>query len=315
MDMKKYFIVSGLTAALCSCAACGPPPAKRNFNETEYSRESEESSLQDTISSEQEYAEVFPEESFATEEELQMLKAMMEEIDFTDIQDFPVDPQLYGPETDRVYKEAFYKALTEQTSVKSYRDRGANKDGRQTYYRELVRGHELAMMNDSEFLDVLKNLGYHYLDWEGDGLPELVVHLDGFTVLKYEAEEDAVYVLERRDAKSDFLGSSQWAEYDSGGAGHWVYDYDSMDREGNKTYFGAMIDLARSGEPFDYWGFMSINGVDRINIKVTKEYWEEMTKDFLHIVRYADQYAPPYMTFEEIFGTSYGQGVREEPTD
>ena len=48
MDMKKYFIVSGLTAALCSCAACGPPPAKRNFNETEYSRESEESSLQDT---------------------------------------------------------------------------------------------------------------------------------------------------------------------------------------------------------------------------------------------------------------------------
>ena len=232
----------------------------------------------------------------------------MEEIDFTDIQDFPVDPQLYGPETDRVYKEAFYKALTEQTPVKRYRDRGANKDGRQTYYRELVRGHELAMMNDSEFLDVLKNLGYHYLDWEGDGLPELVVHLDGFTVLKYEAEEDAVYVLERRDAKSDFLGSSQWAEYDSGGAGHWVYDYDSMDREGNRTYFWAMVDLARSGEPFDYLGFMSINGVDRINIKVTKEYWEEMTKDFLHIVRYADQYAPPYMTFEEIFGTSYEQG-------
>lgn len=83
--MKKYFIVSGLTAALCFCAACGSPPAKRNFNETEYSRESEESSLQDTISSGQEYAEVFPEESFATEEELQTLKAMMEEIDFTDI--------------------------------------------------------------------------------------------------------------------------------------------------------------------------------------------------------------------------------------
>lgn len=245
----------------------------------------------------QHYENVFPDEKIASEEVIQEIKNRIAAIDFT-VQEFPINKEIYDSETDIIYKQTFFKAITNQVPL-----RDINNPKSETYYKQALRGEDLSQMSDEEFLEILKKCRYHYIEFDGDGLPELVIHLDGFAVLKYEPKESEVYLLGKYSTKSELLGSSQICYFDPTGANRQYYSYWSKDLEGNENNFSFDIESTLRNDEWCYdYCLISIDEFEQVN--VGKDNWDVITKDFLEFVAQSDEIALPYSTFTEIFGTT-----------
>lgn len=242
------------------------------------------------------YEYVFPDVEIASEVIIQEIKNRIAAIDFT-IQEFPINQELYDLESDKVYKQALFKAITNQIPLKEF-----DYPEKETYYKQLLRGEDLSKMSDEDFLEILKKCNYHYIDYDGDGLPELVIHCDGFAVLKYMPNEEQVYLLGKYGSKSKLLGSLQRYTYDPTGANRRYYDYWSKDKNGKETSFNFIITSTIHNDEWCYdYCLVSIDEFEQVN--VGKDNWDEITKDFLELVAHSDELALPYSTFTEIFGT------------
>lgn len=242
------------------------------------------------------YEYVFPDEKIASAEVIQEIKDRIASINFT-IQEFPINKELYDSESDIAYKQAFFEAITNQVPLTDI-----NYPDSETYYKQLLRGEDLPQMSVEGFLEILKKCKYHYIDFDGDGLPELVIHLDGPAILKYVPEESQVYLLGKYSTKSGLLGSSQMYFYDPTGANRQYYSYWAMDMEGNENSFSFDQESTLRNDKWCYdYCLISIDEFEQVN--VGKENWDEITKDFLEIVAQSDELALPYSTFTEIFGT------------
>ncbi len=212
------------------------------------------------------------------------------------IRESPVDTERYDIRTDRIYKEAFLKAITGQAPIR-YRE------GTVTY-RELLPDGE--GMEDEAFLKAVRQSDFFYQDYDDDGLPELIIDTEGPCVLKYHPEEDEVELYQQKEPGWRLLGAGQmYADLSGPADGYYVYLYHYESVGG------------RSGSPASYhW-----NSEDGYTCQVTIDGQEYTVTGEDAVTRLRQAYvrmikdAPHPMTFAALFGDGGEQGYLpgEEP--
>lgn len=109
------------------------------------------------------------------------------QLDFT-AKTYAVDTEKCDAATDRAYKDAYYQALIGGQRVRTA------KEG-DVYLKEFFAYQGHLEMEDETFLNnLIENAKFYYMDFDGDGLPELVMDIigDGLHILKYLPDEDVV---------------------------------------------------------------------------------------------------------------------------
>lgn len=109
------------------------------------------------------------------------------QLDFT-AKTYAVDTEKCDAATDRAYKDAYYRALIGGQRVRTA------KEG-DVYLKEFFAYQGDLEMEDETFLNnLIENAKFYYMDFDGDGLPELVMDIigDGLHILKYLPDEDVV---------------------------------------------------------------------------------------------------------------------------
>ncbi len=211
------------------------------------------------------------------------------DIDFT-IRESPVDTARYDAQTDRIYKEALLKAITGQSPIR-YRYR----EGTVTY-RELLPDGE--GMGEEAFLKAVRQSEFFYQDYDGDGLPELIIDTEGPCVLKYHPKEDQVELYQKKAPGWHLLGAEQMVAGFFGRTGYCRNEF--------RHYESA-------GERFS-WQLHTWNGETEHICKVTvdgrvytvedEELQSRLCEDYLRVI----QDVPHPMSFATLFGEDGGQG-------
>ena len=295
--MSKSFYIAGICAMVLIFNGCGyggsgvagteaadtnPADTKQAVSEEAVS---EEAALGETgIVSDS--ADETREEALR-EEALRQVEAM----DFT-IRESPVDRERYDLETDRVYKEAFLKAVTNQIPIH-------RRDGEEpVFYRDLLS--EAGTLPEDQFLWVVRGSDYYYQDFDGDGLPELTVDTEGPCVLKYHPEEDRVELYTRKEEGWHLLGKGQmyaeFAETDEE-ADISLYCYEA----GEEKFCLKQIvywHWRRGQEPY----LVSLG--EHTDIAVEEETARKLLGDYFA----AAEQTPHPMTFSVLFGDGENQG-------
>lgn len=224
-----------------------------------------------------------------------LIKAASDQIRAIDfhVRQFPIDTSLYDSTADRIYKEAFYKAVTNQKPVlcRAYR----SLDYEETTYQSILRSDDLS---DQEFLrqELKQSSDYYYTDYDGDGLPELIVRNLGLYGLKYDPEQDQVYLfLSIYSSYSYFMGAGQTFWHNPCLASKDIYSYDSEDRNGNRTGAGFEIIWSRDGSDLRKSYYISTE--DYTDVEVSRSLWEEL----FSLLWNAYQDAPEPESYEEFF--------------
>lgn len=217
----------------------------------------------------------------------------MEDIDFV-ARGFYVSDS-YDAEMDQLFKNAFFLTISNQVPLQ-YGVDGA------IYYRDLLRG--VAQLSDQEFIEQdMKASDYFYLDFDGDGFPELIIQRsDGLYILKYIYEEERVIVYKTFIEGTKLLGTGQVYYYNPTSANRIVYGYTSINQAGNTdTEFTLEIykenESENKEERIQY--MISMDGYERINLSV--EDWDRLTRDYFAIL----SQAPKPISFEAIFGERF----------
>lgn len=208
------------------------------------------------------------------------------------IRESPVDTDRYDVRTDRIYKDAFLKAITGQTSIR-HRD----KEG-MVSYRELLPDGE--GMGAEEFLRAVRKSDYFYQDFDGDGLPELIVDTEGPCVLKYYPEEDQVELYHQKEPGWRLLGAGQmYADLSEpvDGSYMYLYHYESVGGGAGcqAFYYWSRARICRvtiDGQEYEY------PVTDEETASQLKQAYIRMIKD-----------APCPMSFAALFGNGEEQGV------
>lgn len=210
----------------------------------------------------------------------------VENIDFTR-KEFPINTALYNTETDLIYKEAFFKAITNKVPIML--------DSKEVFFKEIFAD---TAWEDADFLEVMiKRAGkYHYIDYDGDGLPELTIQVSGTAILKYVPDEDKVYLLEGRDSVTNVLGSGQTYFTNLNELEGAYYEYRSKDEAGNIVHVSFTISWELIGEEWEYHYYVSMDEFQDVEISEAK--WYKITKNFFD----ARDNALPTQSFEEVFG-------------
>ena len=226
------------------------------------------------------------------------------EIDFQ-VRQYPVAESFYGSETDRAYRKAFYEAVTNQRPVlvRAYR----SLDYEEVSYRDRLRS---VYASDEEFIqqELKQSAGYYYTDYDGDGWPELIVRDTGLYGLKYDPEQDEVYLfLETNSSYSYFMGDGQIYWYNPCLAGKEIFSYEAEDRNGNQVYAGfeTVSDWNEDTEDWDEYYYISVDGFYHVEVK------EALWKELLGRLKEAYSKTPAPVTFGEFFDGFYPRGGGE----
>lgn len=221
----------------------------------------------------------------------------IEGIDFR-IREYPIGESLYDLQTDCQYKEAFRKAVTNQTPVWCP-DRGEAR-----FYQELLS--EAGNLDDETFQREIRQSDYFYQDYDGDGLPELIINTEGPCVLKYDPDSNQVELYQQKEPGWYLLGCGQMYYRRQGWEGdfyHYLYGYESVDSGGviQRVMFREI--LYRSPAGWDEQYLVSANEYQ--NIAVSREEMIELREG------YWDSYekAPHPMSFFALFEKE-GQGYQ-----
>ncbi len=208
------------------------------------------------------------------------------DIDFT-VRAYPVDTERYDAHTDRIYKEAFLKVIIDQAPIR-YR----HKEGTVTY-RELLPDGE--GMGDEVFLKAVRRLDFFYQDYDGDGLPELIIDTEGPCVLKYHPEEDQVELYQQKEQGWHLLGAGQMYA-DLSGLVDIDHHYESVDKgPGCQAFY---YQSKRDG----YACQVTIDG--QAYAVADKGTAEQMDQAYLRMIKDV----PHPMSFAALFGNGEDQG-------
>ena len=168
-------------------------------------------------------------------------------------------------------------------------------------------GAGAAQFSNDDYLEAMENrVQYWYLDFDGDGMPELVVYLKGVMykpiILKYKSEEQRVYVYVYGSNHWNFLCSGNLYYDDPTSAGINRYALSRYNIFGNEVItfefnIQIMEDCSRE-YTISYHNEEDMNNIIEASAIVSEEMWNELTKDFF----YAIDNVPPSMTFHEVFG-------------
>lgn len=229
-----------------------------------------------------------------------LIKAASDQIRAIDfhVRQFPINDSLYDAATDKIYREAFYKAVTNQKPVlcRAYRSLDYEEDT----YQNILRSEYLS---DQEFLrqELKQDSSYYYTDYDGDGLPELIVRNMGLYGLKYDPEQDQVYLfLSLYSSYGYFMGAGQIFWHNPCLASKDMYSYESEDRNGNRVFAGFKTvfhwdDDVGSSESY------YISTTDYSDVEVSQKLWEEL----FSLLQEARSETPEPETYEEFFKDFY----------
>lgn len=214
-------------------------------------------------------------------------------IDFT-IQESPVDMARYDEQTDQRYKEAFLKAVTNQIPIHFPNQKGTS------FYKDLVFGTE--EMEEDEFQDAVRQSDYFYQDFDGDGLPELIVNTKGTCVLKYYPRGNKVELYHQKGEGWNLLGKGQmYAEFTeyTENTTELLYYYEYLGQE-----FCLRDILTRMWDGWESTYRISLDGCPEIEVE------EEIALEIFEGYFQAAKNAPHPMTFTQLFGDGEHPGYQ-----
>ncbi len=208
----------------------------------------------------------------------------VKEFDFS-VSEYSVDTAVYNSQTDKLYKKAYFKMLTNKTPL------WIDDNGKAVYFKDFFRGEDLDNQNFLEY--ILKRAKYHYLDFEGDGLPELVIEADGLHIFKYSPDSKQIYLFYANHEKWHLLGSKKIYYYSATSANRKTYSYEEVNKDGRVVKSVDFEIYYEEGESDRY--FVSLD--ELVRIEIDRSTWDEITKDYFNSIN-----KPlPSITFEEIF--------------
>ncbi len=213
--------------------------------------------------------------------------------DFT-VREYPINPDFYGSRLEQEYKEAFYDVIANRVPVR-YEDDGA------VYFRDMLRG--VSGMSDGEFVEYVENEKdkYRFIDYDGDGFPELAMDLDidGVCIWKYLPEEKRAVLYYGLSEGSRLLGSNRIGSYVPSGAGLTRYRYVF---EGDAETKAVHINFEAQYYEEEVTYTVSVWGDDlEGSVSVDEKQWEELKEPFL----YAMNHPVSLVSFEEAFGGDF----------
>ena len=244
---------------------------------------------------------------YSSDKSVQKLCELIRDFDFT-AQEYPIDTEVYDAKTDRKYKEAFLAFIFDKTiySVESL------QYGDWTTFYYTLEGSMGLSSNEGYLEAMVKEAQYRYLDFDGDGMPELVVNRpkpetnpqrwgpreSQPLVLKYDPEKECVYI---------FLEGWQWLFRGSGELyyhkseiGVEAYRLRKYGLSGSCT--AEMIFHIYSDPPeayyISYYNEEDADNIINLSGYVSKETWSEITGNFFDAI----EHILPSMTFEDVFG-------------
>lgn len=144
------------------------------------------------------------------------------------------------------------------------------------YFREWFTG--VAYESDSEFLEGLRESKYHFIDMDGDGLPELAMQLGWeICILQYDMEEKRVKGYFGPAEGWVLLGSDRFGIHDTGSPGLERNEYRFLGgRNGVKQIFYFERDTM-----YETLCTITASGKMEGGAVVSEEKWEELTLAFL----------------------------------
>ncbi len=214
-------------------------------------------------------------------------------VDFT-IKEYPINEELYTEELDREYKEVFLQVLLNQTLIQ-------NEDGQEIYFADI----DPKEMSDVDYMTIIKELFvYCYLDFDGDGFPELIadprgayVRFGGPRILKYDRNSKKVFVDGYRFMKYRPLCAGKFYYEDRGGASAIRYGYQEIDSQGNVVEEVTFQLVHPVYEYPERYFIDSIGEFEHVTVELDKESWDELLHDFFE----AKDNAVQGITFDEFF--------------
>lgn len=239
------------------------------------------------------------------------------QLDFT-AKTYAVDTEKCDAAADRAYRDAYYRALIGGQRVRTA------KEG-DVYLKEFFAYQGDMEMEDKTFLNnLIENAKFYYIDFDGDGLPELVMDIvgDGLHILKYLPDEDVVahFFGYERVPYFHLLGPGQ-LYYENGMlANQKIWRYHAVDADGQDQWVACFMedaDYKPHKEDEDVWWDTAywVDLYDELGmVQVDEKQYREVTGPFLEAV----EHAVPEKTFEEIFGDRKAEGTkrrREIPID
>lgn len=220
-------------------------------------------------------------------------------IDFG-VKEYSIDNETYDDTADRIYKEAFYRALSGQDMVRTLEDE-------EVYLKEYWGYQGDPLMDDEAFLqNLIENTQFYYMDFDGDGLPELAMDIigDGLHILKYLPDEEIVELIfgYERMPYFNLLGSGQLYYHNPTLANKDIWEYDIVDADGQDSlvaYFLEDADYKPHKEENEWWDVAYFVYLDEELglVQVEETNYQKITKNFFNAVEHAME----AMTFEEIF--------------
>ncbi len=225
------------------------------------------------------------------------------QIDYS-VKEYAIDTEKVDARTDEIYKDAYYRALSGQDMVRTL-------EGEEVYLKEywFFQGDSDMEMPDEVFLEnLIENTKFYYMDFDDDGLPELVTDIigDGLHILKYLPDEEIVEIFfgYERMPYYNLLGSGQLYYQNPTLANKDMWRYDIVDADGQEhpvVYFEENTDYKSHKEDENEWWDMAyfVYLDEELGmVQVDEKRYQEITGKFFDAV----EHAVAEMTFEEVFG-------------
>lgn len=175
-------------------------------------------------------------------------------------------------------------------------------DGEETYFEDIDPDKE--KLNADHMTMIKEFFVYCYLDFDGDGLPELIVdprgayvRFGGPRIFKYDRDSKKVYVDGYRFMRYRPLCAGKFYYENKGLASSINYGYQEIDSQGN-IIEEVMFQLAHPayGHPERYF-INSLGEFKYVNVELDKESWDDIFHDFFE----AMDNAVTEVTFDELF--------------
>ncbi len=237
------------------------------------------------------------------DEEIQKIYDLYQNFNFA-IQEYPINTEVYNADMDRKYKEAFLEFLFHTKNV-------TYDDEEDPFFYDFTweLGAGAGKFTNEDYIEAMTNKArYWYLDFDGDGMPELVVELSGVQyspiVLRYDLDKQNVYIFAEGNGNGhwNFLCARNFYYDDPSSVGLVQYALARYDLSGNKVItleFNIQYQEDCTWEfTVSYRNEEDVNNIIEAYAVVSEEMWNELTEDFF----YAVDNVPPSMTFNEVFG-------------
>lgn len=296
----RLFYSSLFFACICLLACVFCTDKEKTNPDTERNSEFVANEVFDRDAENQEEAEIESEETELTQEEIveeiisELVCKRLREVDFT-IKEYPIDTEVYTEEMDREYKEVFLQVLLNQIPVQY-------EDGEETYFEDIDPVKE--KLNTDNITMIKEFFVYCYLDFDGDGLPELIVdpcgsyvRFGGPRIFKYDRDSKKVYVDGYRFMRYRPLCAGKFYYEYKGSPDSIQYGYQEIDSQGNVVEEVKFQLVYPAYEYPERYFVSSVGEFEHVDVELDKESWDEIFHDFFE----AMDNAVTGITFDELF--------------